>query len=220
MILKIDRKSMRRLFLVFGIAIPAILSGCTPVIRPETPNLSGTFRGNTHDRQPATFTLIQKDNTLTGNGSIGGRLCSLSGITSHHGPVIMTFEDGKTVPATVTLSPDTDTAAIQGLDKPLLVSRGGEPVRAASGPFAGNFKAPGPPQIALTLNQGGKLLAGTGFIDGKPVAVVGKVTGANQAAGAVLFSDESRNAVKATLSGDGRVLTIRGLGGPIELRRE
>lgn len=214
------QQSIRSCSVLAVMACLVALTACTAAVRHEAPNLSGTFVGNTPDRQPVTLTLIQKDITVTGNCLIGGRLCSISGITSHHGLMVITFEDGKTIPATVTLSPDTDTVTIQAMGKTLLVNRGGEPVRAASGPFAGNYKAQGPPALTLTLTQGGKLLAGTGFIDGRPVAVVGKVTGANQAAGSVLFSDESRNAVKASLSGDGRILTIRGLGDPIEMKRE
>ena len=104
------------LFLALGITIPAILIGCTPAIKNETPDLSGTFRGIASERQPVSLTFCQKGNTVTGNCSIGGRLCSLSGITSHHGLMVITFEDGRTIPAKVTLSPDTDMATIQGLD--------------------------------------------------------------------------------------------------------
>lgn len=197
-----------------------LIIGCTPIIKQEPPTISGTFSGTSHDGRPVTVTLLHEENTVTGRGSIGERIFTLSGLTSYYGPMILTFEDGTTTSASIMLSPDGNTATIRGLGIPLTVNRGGEPLRALSGPFAGHYSTTGPPPLWLTLTQGGDLLAGTGFIDGKPVAVVGKVTGPNRAAGTILFSDESQNRVKVNLSGDGRVLTIEGLGGPFEITRE
>jgi len=221
------RKPVSRRLAILWVSCLCILSGCTsePPVCPQadkqqTPSLSNTFRGTTSTGQPVRLTLNLKGNTLTGNGLIGDRVCSLSGITAYHGPIIITFEDGSVTPATVALSPDGETATIQGLKQPLIVSRGGEPVNVSAGPFAGKYRASGKPPLTLTLIQSGKLLSGTGFVGGKPVAVAGKITGSNQVSGFILFSDESRNALKATLSGDGRVLTVRGLGNPIEMKKE
>ncbi|MHB8138637.1 MAG: hypothetical protein ACYDGO_09675 [Smithellaceae bacterium] len=213
--------------LVLWASCLCMLCGCTsePPVSPPTGDqqtsvLPSTFRGKTSTGQPVRITLNQKGNTVTGNGLIGDRFCSLSGITAYHGPIIITFEDGSVTPATVALSPDGETATIQGLKQPLIVSRGGEPVDASTGPFAGKYRASGKPPLTLNLIQAGKLLSGTGFVNGKPVAVAGKITGSNQVSGFILFSDESRNAVKAMLSGDGRILTVRGLGNPIEMKKE
>jgi hypothetical protein len=151
---------------------------------------------------------------------IGDRVFIISGLASYHGPMILAFEDGSATPAYIMLSADGKEARIQGLGTPLTIKRGGEPLRAPSGPFAGTYKASGPPPLSLTLIQGGDLLAGTGFVEGNPVAVVGRVTGANSASGTILFSDESRNGVQVVLSGDKGILTIHGLGGPIEMKRE
>ncbi len=197
-----------------------IIFGCTPMIRQETPKLSGTFSGSTSDGHSVKITIIQDENTVTGRGLIGEKIFSLSAITSYHGPMVLSFGDGTVAPAYITLSPDGDSATMQGMGISIALNRGGEPLRATSGPFAGRYSNPGPPQLWLNLTQGGDLLAGTGFVEGKPVAVVGKVTAPNRAAGTILFSDESQNRVKVVLSGDGKVLTIEGLGGPIEMRRE
>lgn len=221
------RKPISSHLAILWVSCLCILSGCTsepPVCPPsekqQAPSLSSTFRGTTSTGQPVRLTLNLKDNTVTGNGSIGDRVCSLSGITAYHGPIMITFEDGSVTPATVALSPGGETATIQGLKQPLTVSRGGEPVSVPAGPFAGKYRASGKPPLTLTLIQAGKLLSGTGFVNGKPVAVVGKITDSNQVSGFILFSDESRNALKATLSGDGRILTVRGLGNPIEMKKE
>src|SRR3990170_1823760 len=191
-----------------------IIFGCTPMIRQEPPKLSGTFSGSAPDGRPIKVTLIQDENTVTGRGLIGEKVFSLSAITSYHGPMVLSFGDGTVAPAYITLSPDGASATMKGMGLSIALNRGGEPLRAPSGPFAGRYANPGPPLLWLNLTQGGDLLAGTGFIDGKPVAVVGKVTAPNHATGTILFSDESQNRVKVVLSGDGRTLTIEGLGGP------
>jgi hypothetical protein len=74
--------------------------------------------------------------------------------------------------------------------------------------------------LQLDLNQSADLLAGTGFVSGKPVAVVGRVTGVNQARGLLLFSDGSQNGVKVSLSSDEQTLSLRGVGGVIEMGRK
>ncbi len=227
------RNSFFSLLLISAVSFFSILSGCKCTSEPpeyipqyispteqQTTVLSSTFQGTTFDGKSVRITLNQKGNTVTGNGLIGNKRCSISGITSQYGPIIVTFEDGRVTPATVAISPAGNTATIKGFGQPLVVNRGGKPVKTSSGPFAGNYKTAGPPPLTLTLTQGGKLLAGTGFVEGKPIAVVGKVIGSNKASGAILFSDESRNIVKATLSGDGRILTILGFGSPIEMARE
>ena len=198
----------------------ALIFGCTPMIRQEPPKLSGTFSGSTSDGHSVKITIIQDENTVTGRGKIGDRVFSLSGLTSWHGPIVLNYEDGNIRPAYLMLSPDGEAVTLNGLGPSITLSHGGEPQRAPSGPFAGRYSNPGPPQLWLNLTQGGDLLAGTGFIDGKPVAVVGKVTAPNRVTGTILFSDESHNRVKVVLSGDGRTLTIEGLGVPIEMRRE
>ncbi len=194
--------------------------GCTKMVREEPPTLSGTFRGDTGAGSPVTITFIQDENTITGRGKIGDRVFSLSGITSWHGPIVLNYEDGDIRPAYITLSPDGGIVTISGLGPSITLNHGGEPQRAPSGPFAGRYANTGPPQLWLNLTQGGNLLAGTGYVDGRPVAVVGKVTDVRKATGTILFSDESQTRVKVVLSGDGRTLTIEGLGAPIQMRLE
>ncbi len=197
-----------------------LMAGCAtsvPVNKPST--LSGTFRSSASEGLPVHLTLQQDKNTVTGQGLIGGRAFILSGLTSWHGPLVITYGDGTVASSYVTLSPDGQTIKIQGLGLPFPLIRGGEPVDKPSGPFEGRYSYPGPPRIDLSLTQGGELIAGTGFVEGKAVAVVGKATGLHMTSGTLLFSDESQSGVKGTLSGDGRILTIHGLGNPIEMRR-
>jgi hypothetical protein len=78
----------------------------------------------------------------------------------------------------------------------------------------------GPLPLRLTLAQEGDLMAGTGFVRDKPVAVTARVSGPNEARGSLLFSDSSQNAVTVTLSDDRRTLKVSGLGGVIEMERQ
>lgn len=205
----------------FAIVIAiGIIFGCAPMLRQKPPTLSGTFRGNAQDGRLVTVTFQQDENTITGRGRIEDRVFSLSGLTSWHGPIVLNYEEGNINPAYVMLSADGETVTLNGLGQSIILNHGGEPQRAPSGPFAGRYNTIGPPPLWLNLTQGGNLLAGTGFVDGKPVAVVGKVTGVNSAIGTILFSDESQNRASVTISKDGRVLTVEGLGEPIQMRRE
>ena len=190
------------------------------MLRQKPPTLSGTFKGNAQDGRPVTVTFQQDEDTITGRGKIEDRAFSLSGLISWHGPIVLNYEDGSIKPAYVMLSADGGTVTLNSLGQSIILNQGGESQRAPSGPFAGRYNAIGPPYIWLNLTQGGNLLAGSGFVDGKPVAVVGKVIGVNSAVGTILFSDESQSRARATLSDNGRVLTVEGLGAPIQMRRE
>jgi hypothetical protein len=194
--------------------------GCTPILRREAPTLSGTFRGNTSDGRSVKVTLIQDENTVTGRGLIGEKVFSLSAIISYHGPMILTFDDGTFTPAYLMLSSDGDVVTIQGIGPSMALDRGGDPIRTHSGPFAGRYSSGGPPALYLNLTQGGELLAGTGFVEGKAIAVVGKTSGPNHASGTLLFSDESQQRIKVRMSDDSKILTIDGLGAPIEITRQ
>ena len=197
-----------------------LIFGCTPMLRQKPPSLTGTFSGSTQDGRSIRVTLLQEQNTVTGWGAIGEHPFSLSSLVSWHGPLILTFEDGTIYSAYISLSPDGAVTNISGTKISVTLQREGEPSQAPPGPFAGHFATSGPPPLWLILDQRGDLLAGTGFVNGKPVAVVGKVTAPNTATGTILFADESQNRVKATLSSDRRILTIEGLGSPLEMKRK
>ena len=202
--------------------VEILFFGCAPppATKPDSSTQSNTFKGVTPTGHPAAITFQHNDGTFTGTGVIGGKTVVFSGLTSLHGPAVVSYDDGTVVPAYITYSVNGEEITIRGLDSPLTIRKGGDQQIAASGPFAGSYRAAGPPQILLTLTQSGSLLAGTGFIDGKPVAVTGKTKESNYATGTMLFSDESRIGVKATLSEGGSVLSIQGLGAPIELKRK
>jgi hypothetical protein len=198
----------------------SLIPGCATLPRQEPPSLSGTFSGTAGDSRPVRVTLSQDADVVTGRGLVGARAFSLSGLTSWQGPIVLAFEDGPIEAAQITLSPDGTRATIRGWGPPFTLERGGPAVSAPSGVFAGRYSTERPSPLWLVLTQSGDLLAGTGFVDGKPLAVVGRVTGIRQAAGTLLFSDESQNRVRVILSDDGQSVTIQGLGSPIEMRRE
>jgi hypothetical protein len=89
-----------------------------------------------------------------------------------------------------------------------------------AGAFAGRYAAGASDALWLDLEQSGELLAGTGFVSGKPVAIVGRITGANEARGSIPFSARSRNPVWVSLYDDGQTLRVRGLGETLEMRRK
>jgi len=193
-----------------------LTSGCARKEPP--PTLSGTFRETSVGGGTTVVTFSQEGNAIVGGGIIGGRRFAASGLATWSGSLVFTFEDGAIASRRVTLSPDG--ASILGLGTHLTLERGGEPMRLTPGTFSGKFRSPGPPALSLTLTQGGELLSGIGYVDGKPLAVVGRVTGPGSVVGSILYSDESRSSVRATLSSNGRTLTVGGLGAPIELTRE
>jgi hypothetical protein len=193
--------------------------GCAPLLREAPPTLSGTFNGTAADGRDVQLTLDQDENTVTGIGSLGGCPFSFSAITSFHGPVVINWADGRTSPGHATLSPNGATVTISGVGPPVTLDRGGEPLADSSGPFAGRFSASRPRLVWIDLSQWGDLLAGTGFDQGKPVAVVGKVIEPLHAKGTLLFGDESLIRVGATLSEDEGTLTVEGLGAPIHMKR-
>jgi len=211
---------MQRLGVVlFPVLSVSIVVACAPLGRPASPTLSGTFQGTSADGQPMTVTFRQKSNTVTGQGSVGAHSFSLSALAAWHGPMVLAYPDGAIKPAKVTLSPDGTTVTIHEPGKKVILRRGGTPLDVVPGPFAGRYSVV-TPNVRLTLSQGGELLAGTGFLAGRPVAVVGRVTGPKRARGTLLFADESRNGVKASLSDDRQTLTVTGLGAPLHLIRE
>jgi len=197
-----------------------IFLGCTPLIKQEPPALAGTFTGSTPDGRPIAVTLTQDENTVTGQGQMGDRVFGLSALVSFCGPAILMFRDGSVSTGNLTLSPDGATATVHGIGEPFTLQRGGETVGTPSGSFAGRYSTTGPPPLWLSLTQGGDMLAGIGFMNGKPVAVVGRTTGPMTATGSILFSDESQARVTVTLTEDAKILTVNGLGGPVTMMRQ
>jgi len=197
-----------------------VLCGCDQMSKESPPKLTGTFSGTSEDGRPLSVTLKQTKNTVVGAGDWAGESFGLSALTSPQGPFVLTFEGGSGGRGHLALSLNGEALTVRGFGAPVTLSRGGTPMAPASGGFAGTYSASGPRPVRLRLSQGEDLLAGTGYVNGRPVAVAGKIIEPDKARGTVLFSDESRNAVSATLSDDGGTLTVRGLGGLIEMQRQ
>ncbi len=197
-----------------------VLCGCDQMPREPPPKLTGTFSGTSEDGRPLSITLKQTENTVVGAGDWAGESFGLSALTSPQGPIVLTFAGGAAGRGYLALSLNGEAVTVRGFGAPVTLNRGGTPSAPASGGFAGTYEASGPRAVRLRLSQGEDLLAGTGYVNGRPVAVAGKVTEPNKARATVLFSDESRNGVYATLSDDGQTLSVRGLGGLIEMQRQ
>ena len=206
--------------LVVGVLLAAVFVGCERPERAPAPRLDGTFSGATSDGRAVTISLAQEENTVIGQGKLGDKVVGLSAITAPHGPLVIIAEDGTSITGSITLSPSGKNVTLTGLGEPITLNRGGTPLPVTAGAFAGRYATPGSDGLRLDLEQSGDLLAGTGFVEGKPVAVAGRITAANEARGSLLFSDQSRSGVRAVLSDDGQTLSMRGLGGTLEMRRQ
>ena len=207
--------------LVAGVLFVAILVGCeSPEQRVPAPRLDGTFSGTTSDGRAVTISLVQEENTVTGQGKVGDKVVGLSAITAPHGPLMIIAKDGTPIAGSISLSVSGKDVTLTGLDESITLNRGSTPLPVTPGAFAGRYATPGSDGLRLDLEQSGDLLAGTGFVEGKPVAVAGRITATNEARGSLLFSDGSRSGVRAVLSDDGKTLSVRGLGGTLEMRRQ
>lgn len=196
-----------------------LLAACSPPVRPAAPVLTGTFSGLTADGRPIRITFEQRASTVTGHGVLAAEAFELSALTSPQGPLILAFESGGAVRGDITLASDGKTATIHGLGAPVTLQRGGEPVPVADGPFAGLYAAGRPVAVWLEVRQTGDLLAGTGSLQGRAVAIVARISGPREARGSALFSDGSRAGLVLMLSNDGRQLRASGAGGIVEMRR-
>lgn len=212
-------KVLQRGILITTILVDIFLLSCTSFHRRPIPVFTGSFQGNSAEGDAVLMSFEQEGNTIIGNGSLGGRKFSLSGIASWHGPVVVMFEDGTRATADLRLSVQGDRANVKGLGRAFDLNRVSGTAPESVGPFTGTYTNDGPPVVSLELKQEGTLLSGTGIVEGKPVAVVGIVSEAMNVRGILLFSDESERSVKATLSDGGRELVIHGLGGEVVMRR-
>jgi len=204
---------------VFCLLVVILTLSCATLEKKPPPTMTGSFNGSASDGRPISASFVQDENAVTGTGSYNGRRFALSSVTSWHGPAVLVFEDGSRTEIQILLSPDGRTLTLRGLGESLKLGRTGYSAESSVGPFVGLFSDSGDPPLWLNLTQAGDLLAGTGYVDGKPVAVTGKTTSPTEASGVLLFSDGSRMGVRALLSADGGTLTIQGLGSPLEMKR-
>lgn len=195
-----------------------ILTGCDR-FESAPPSLNGTFSGTAADGRRTVMTLEQTGQAVAGRGVEGDRSFAVSALVAWQGPLLLTFQDGSVVTGSIALRTDGAGVSIRGLREPVSLERGGEPAAAAGGAFAGVFSGAGPPEVTVSLTQSGELIAGTGVLDGRAVAVVGRVVRPNAVEVRLLFSDESHMQVRAALADDGRELRLEGIGGNLVLAR-
>jgi hypothetical protein len=217
--LKFRFRSLRTSITIAGLILITLFPGCATLEKKPPPTMTGSFNGNSSDGRPVSAKFVQDENAVVGTGSLNGRRFALSSVASWYGPAVLVFEDGSRTEVQIIMSPDGRIMTIRGLGESLKLARTGYTAEPPTGPFAGVFADSGDPAIWLSLSQASGLLAGTGYVDGKPVAVTGSASSPEEARGVLLFSDGSKMGVRAVLSGDGGTLTIKGLGRPIELRR-
>lgn len=196
-----------------------IFSACASLALPVSPVLTGTFSGLTADGRAIRITFEQRAGTVIGRGVLAADAFEISALTAPQGPLILVFERGGVTRGEIALAPDGKTATIHGLGAPVTLRRGGEPISLAEGPFAGLYAAGMPAVVWLELQQTGELLAGTGYLQGRAVAVVAKISGPGEARGSALFSDGSRAGLVLMLSADGRQLRASAAAGIVEMER-
>jgi hypothetical protein len=200
------------------LAVFFILTACDR-FESAPPSLNGNFSGTAADGRRIVVTLEQTGQAVAGRGVEGDRSFAVSAVVAWQGPALLTFQDGSVAAGSISLRTDGSGVSIRGLREPLNLERGGEPAAAAGGAFAGRFFGAGPPEATVSLTQSGELIAGTGVLDGRAVAVVGRVIGPNAAEGRLLFNDESHMQVRAALADEGRELRLEGIGGNLVLAR-
>ncbi len=197
------------------------LVSCARFGHQAPPSFNGTFEGITGDGNHLNISFQQKENRITGYGKLGSRSFSLSAIGAWHGPMSLVFEDGTRFNGQLALSTDGRQSAVTIPGQEVIVKREAAAFPPeTSGPFAGKYFTDTPVPIELFLSQREQLLSGSGFVEGKPIAVVGKQTAPLKAGGIALFPDESRIAIKISLSEDGKNMVVNGIGGPFEMRRQ
>ena len=171
------------------------------------------------DGKPLVITFNQNAHLVTGHGSLDGNPVSLSALVGLNGPALIVFNEGNMASAWMTLSPDGESATVQLRGNKISLKRGSISGYHASGDFSGSFQATGFPSFKLTLSQIDNLIAGTGLINGRAVAIAGKKTDHKYADCSLLFSDESCTKIAVILSEDSRSIQVKGLGNNVNLRR-
>jgi hypothetical protein len=212
-----------QIFIFTCVMASVFMVGCSPDTDHKAPNLAGTFSGILPDGKHMTITLQQDDNIVSGHGEVDSKSFSVSGVTTIHGPLVVAFENGHVETSNVVLSSRGRTAHVDWLGKKIALQRGGEPIESSSGDFTGKFSTNRPYPIQISITQKEKVLAGTGYITDKAVAVVGIVeSGSMCANGRILYSDGSNASTKACLSSDKESLILNEgdvSGTPITLNR-
>lgn len=198
-----------------AVLVAAFVSGCASMPRQPAASLTGSFAGETATGAPIMLDLVQRDGGAFGRGELDGRPFALSALTRLDAPAVLVFEDGTRREAELGLSADGLHLVVRGLEADL--SRRGPTTPATRGAFAGRYVADGEALLELDLTQHDHLIAGTGWFEGRAVAVAGRVEADGEASASVLFADDSASAMRVRLERDG--LVVVGLGGEWRMKR-
>lgn len=208
------------LFLVFASGVIAL--GCAPAFVVVPQAATGTYSGVTRDGGSIVVTVEQEGQVFRASGSIDGEPIALAGPMSWSAVGSLTRADGSSSLVRVGLSADSQVFTIERPGQPAMVlNRGGTVVAQPPGSLSGSYRAvqEGTLLAEATVVQNGSLISGVGVILGNTAGITGHVTAANRVEGVLTFLDESQIDFEAELSGDGRSITLRGLGAPISLRK-
>jgi hypothetical protein len=208
------------LLLIFHIGL--MVSGCAhePKVAPQS--VTGTYQGATGDGKAITVTLEEYGQAFKGHGTVDAEPVVLAGAISWNAVGSFTDSKGSTSIVSLNLSPDNEKLTIQPMGQPAMVlARGGAPIINQPGPFSGSYQAvrQGARLAQATIVQNGPLITGVGVMLGDPAGITGQITAPRTAEGVLTFLDKSRLRFEIEQSEDGRSVTVRGLGAPMNLRK-
>ena len=205
-----------------ALAASLVVTGCTITPDLSPPNADGTFSGTTEHGKPLVLELAEDGIHFTGRGLLDGMPFVISGSQTWRGAGTVTRDDGSFSPLTVELSADYQMMILDVLgESEVVLNRGGQLEPTSPGPFSGQYRSSDfePFILDIILMQDGELIAGMALGAGDPASVTGRVTDMGKMTGVLTFMDGSQISIDAELSADNQVLTIRGLGAPLNFTR-
>jgi hypothetical protein len=204
------------------LAIGLMASGCARGFKVAPQTVTGTYQGVTGDGGAIIVTLDERGQAFRGYGTVDGEPVVLAGALSWNAVGSLTASKGSSSIVSLNLSANNEKLTIRPMGQPAMVLvRGGSPIILPPGPFSGSYQAvqQGARLAEATIVQNGPLITGVGVILGDPAGITGQVTAPHTAEGVLTFLDKSRLRFEIELSEDGRSVTVRGLGAPVNLRK-
>jgi hypothetical protein len=204
------------------LAIGLMVSGCARGFKVAPQTVTGTYQGVTGDGEAITVTMEEQGQAFRGHGIVDGEPVVLAGALSWNAVGSLTTSKGSSSIVSLNLSANNEKLTIQQKGQPAMgLVRGGTPIILSPGPFSGSYQAvqQGARLAEATIVQNGTLITGVGVILGDPAGITGKITAPRTAEGVLTFLDKSRLRFEIEQSEDGRTVTVRGLGTPVNLRK-
>lgn len=203
-----------------------LLSACTIATLPVAERSpAGSFLGETDDHRPIRVTISEAAQGFVGYGTLDGSPFSLTLLTSYRGAGLLSH-DGRFRSLEAELSVDGERLTLDAFGAPTVLYRAGSSEtrdeREPEGRLTGCFRSGGSrPWIGeVELTQRGNLVLGSGTVYGQAFVLSGLLAGADAFEGRALFEDGSEAKVEGGLDSADRRLSVAGLAGRIELRRQ